>query len=477
VLLLTAGRMVGYGVSFILPIVLVRLFSPSEFGTYKQVFLILSMFVGIGQIGMAESLYYFLPRKPHLAGRYVANTVLMLAVSGLLCLAVSWFGAAHVAQWWSNPALTQYIPILGVFIFLSLASVAFETVLVSENRYGSAALFYALTDSGRALIFVGFAMATRNLWWLLAGAVAYGAMRCGAMVTYLVRRFKSELRADAGLWKEQLMYAVPFTIAAWASFNPQSFLVAARVDTATFAVYAVGCLDVPIVEMLATSYGNVLMVKMGEASRVGRSAVGLWHQTTERLALVCVPLVVALILTAHELMVGLFTKTYSGSAPVFQVYALMILLATLPTDAVLRSYAETKMLILLYALRLTVILGGMSWAIGRFGLRGAVVVTLVATALMKAAALLRIAHLMQLRMRDVLPWRGLGKIVAAALIAVVPAAAVKAHLGGWHPIPVGAVTTIAYGLVYLALAVALGLVPRLTAVWPRWPLVSRVEGE
>ena len=34
----------------------------AEFGTYKQLFLIYATLFGVAQLGMAESLYYFIPR-------------------------------------------------------------------------------------------------------------------------------------------------------------------------------------------------------------------------------------------------------------------------------------------------------------------------------------------------------------------------------------------------------------------------------
>ena len=61
-LLLVAGRSVGLAASFAIGIVLARLFEPAVFGTYKQFFLIYATLYGVAQLGMAESLYYFVPR-------------------------------------------------------------------------------------------------------------------------------------------------------------------------------------------------------------------------------------------------------------------------------------------------------------------------------------------------------------------------------------------------------------------------------
>jgi O-antigen/teichoic acid export membrane protein len=47
--LLVAGRTTGFVVSFVIPVVLARLFSRADFGTYKQLFLIYATFYGLAQ--------------------------------------------------------------------------------------------------------------------------------------------------------------------------------------------------------------------------------------------------------------------------------------------------------------------------------------------------------------------------------------------------------------------------------------------
>src|ERR1051325_2700062 len=85
-LLLMSGRTIAFAATFFIPLVLARVFDPAQFGTYKQLFLIWATLYAIAQLGMAQSLYYFLPRAPHRAGSYVANCLLFLAAAGVACL-------------------------------------------------------------------------------------------------------------------------------------------------------------------------------------------------------------------------------------------------------------------------------------------------------------------------------------------------------------------------------------------------------
>ena len=98
-----AGRTIGFVATFAMPVVLVRTFDQAAFGTYKQLFLIYGTLYGLAQLGVAESLYYFVPREPE-AGRHIANALVTLALAGLACLRVPVVGRAAIADVADQPA-------------------------------------------------------------------------------------------------------------------------------------------------------------------------------------------------------------------------------------------------------------------------------------------------------------------------------------------------------------------------------------
>jgi O-antigen/teichoic acid export membrane protein len=79
--MLMSGRAIAFAVTFFVPAVLSRIFSQAEFGTYKQFYLITYTLYGLGQLGLAECLFYFLPADPANAARYAMNSLVMLGVT------------------------------------------------------------------------------------------------------------------------------------------------------------------------------------------------------------------------------------------------------------------------------------------------------------------------------------------------------------------------------------------------------------
>ncbi|OLC56040.1 MAG: hypothetical protein AUH92_00865 [Acidobacteria bacterium 13_1_40CM_4_69_4] len=272
---LMSGRLAGVLVAFCIPVVLARVLDQAAFGTYKQLFLVYATLYGIAQLGLAESLFYFLPADPAKAGRYALNSLLVLAGAGTGCFAFLWAGRGRVAAWLGNDALAVGLPWIGLHLALMLASSGLEIVLTSRKRFAGAAAAYAASDVVRTVLFLVPVLLFRSLQGLLMGAAAFAALRLAATLLSLKGEFGAGLRADRTLLRVQLAYAMPFELYVLVEIlqaNLHQYAVSLHFDPAAFAVYSVGCLQVPLVDLVAGSTCNVMMVKMAEDIRDGRRA-------------------------------------------------------------------------------------------------------------------------------------------------------------------------------------------------------------
>jgi hypothetical protein len=177
---------------------------------------------------------------------------------------------------------------------------------------------------------------------------------------------------------------------------------------------------------------------------------------SRKLALKFVPLVALMLLNAHNINVLMFTERNLRSVPIFMVWSTAIILATLPTDTVLRVFAQTRFLLILNINSLVLIALGIRWFLFRFDLTGAVLITVVTAALSKCLALLRVKSLLRVPLRDLLPWSSLTRIVIAATAACVPALLLQNQLR----LPVLAIlpiTGVVYSSIFLALILIFGV--------------------
>lgn len=461
-LLIIAGRIAGFVAAFITPLILVRMFDLATFGTYKQWFLIYITLLTITQIGMSESLLYFLPKADGEAGRYVMNSMLFLTGAGTAAAAVLVLNGEAIARWMSNPALEPLIPLLALYLLLMQASIGLETVMTARSAYRSAALAYAVTDVTRALFLIVPVLIVPSLRSLLHGAVAFAVLRVLYTVQYFWRAFGADFRPDARCFARQLAYALPFALAVVASIAQENFhqyAVAGLFDAATFAIYSVGCLQIPVVDLVATTVCNVMMVGMTTAIHDGRESqvIDLWHATVRKLALLFFPLAGLLLIVARDLIVLLFTEAYVASIPIVMVGLSAVVFAAVPVDGLLRVYARTNVLLAINLVRLAMIALLIKWAIGSFGLVGAMLVTVLALALGKAIGMAAVASLWRVSIGRLLPWRALAMSAVVSLVAAVPALAVAYGLQAPPFIRMLAIGAV-YASAYAATALGVGLV-------------------
>ncbi|HKQ30312.1 MAG TPA: oligosaccharide flippase family protein [Burkholderiales bacterium] len=453
---LMSGRAVGLAAAFAIPVVLARLFDPSVFGTYKQLFLIYGSLYSIAQIGMSEGLFYFLPSAGRDGGHYAFNAIVALGAAGMACLVLLWSAQTNIAVWLNNDALIGHIPLIGIFLLLTLITSVLEIVMTARKHHLYAFGAFALSDAVRAIFLIVPAVWLGGLEALLWGGILFAGLRLSATLVYLVREYDGAFVPNPALARRQAAYAAPFFIYVLVDVMQAQlhmYAVSSRFDAATFAIYAVGCLSIPLVDFLTSSTGNVMMVRMREQFLAGvhASLLAVWNDTTRKLALVFVPLIGALLVVSHELIVVLFTDTYERSVPIFMVWASSILFAILLTDCVLRVFAEMRFLILLSFIKLAFVAATIGWFMSTFDLLGAILVVLATVVVAKTIAMARIKTVLRCRLSELLPWRSLAAILAIGAAAAAPALLVRAVLLGMPTLPLMLIAGSVYVGVYAAL--------------------------
>jgi O-antigen/teichoic acid export membrane protein len=200
-------------------------------------------------------------------------------------------------------------------------------------------------------------------------------------------------------------------------------VVSSVYGAATFAVYAVGLFQIPIVDLVGTVTASTFMVELARL-RGGRpgDAVSLWHSVTVRLAAVCFPVCGFAVFWAPELIEVLFTDAYQASVPIFRVVACGALLAPLLTDAVLRVYADTPWILRVNAIKLLLAVGLLPAAAAWGSLAGVALVGVLIMLAGKVLMLKRVGVDLKVRIGELLPWTALAAVSVEAVVCLVPAA-------------------------------------------------------
>jgi len=373
---LVAGRLVSAALTFGLPLALARLLTPDQFGTYKQFFLIAATLQLTGQLGLTQSLYYFLPRGGKERGAYVSQTFLSLAVLGVAFGIALWFATPIIGRWLGDGSLAALRVPLALFGGLMLCAASLESAIMSEGRIARAALAYVLTDAVRAFALVLGAKygGPAGLFWAAAGT---SAVRVAALFFIVGTKTVPFARPHLGLFKKQLAYALPFAGASYLYVAQRYFsqyAVSASFDAATFALFAVASFHMPVVDIVFTPLSDVMIVHVGKAQHTNqpRAAWAAWNDAVQKLASILFPAAACAWLFGPTVLPLLFTHKYEGSVPLFLLATVEIPLWVLPIDALLRAAGDTRFLFAFNGARIAVTAALVLGGIHAFGLPGAI---------------------------------------------------------------------------------------------------------
>jgi O-antigen/teichoic acid export membrane protein len=466
VLWLMAAKALGFVFSFALPLVLVRQLSQYDFGLYKQVFLVVGTAVSTLPLGFVMSAYYFLPRRREAGGAIALNVLLVYTAVGTIAgLAIAVFPGLLQAIF-GGDELAALAPLVGLTVLLLVPASVLEMLPVANREAPLAGRFIVLLQFMKTVLLLGAALAVGTIAALTVAAIVHGAISLAVLLAYLHRRFPGYWRRlDRAMLRAQLAYALPLGVAAllyWAQVDLHRYVVANRFDAAQFALYTIGCFELPMLAILNESVGSVLIPRMSELERDRNrdELIALAVRAMRKLALANWPFFVVLIVTGRDLLTVLFTEQYIAAWPIFAINAMLLPFSvpTIACDAVIRAFVEHRYFMIRMRLVSTAVMGLTLWfGVTRFGLIGAISAVVLVNLLERAATSTKAAQILEVQPADAARLRPFLRIAAAAALSAAAGVAALAPLGDALPVVrlvVGAgVIVVTYALALLLLRV------------------------
>jgi O-antigen/teichoic acid export membrane protein len=469
---LMSAKTLAFVFAFALPVLLTRRLSQSEYGLFKQVFLVVTTAVAVLPLGFGMSAYYYLPREQDAArrGQLVFNILLFSALAGgLACLALV-LRPEILAAVFRDPALVRYAPLVGVVILLWLFSSFLEVIAVANQEMKLATLFIVGAQLTKTLLMLAAAILFDSVEALIYAALFQGALQTAALLWYLRSRFGGFWRRfDRQTLRAQAAYAMPFGLAGLLYallMDLHNYFVSHRFDAATFAIYSIGVAQLPLVGILRESAGTVMIGRVSQLQKQNetREIVVLLARAMRKLAAVYLPLYAFLLVTGREFLTALFTSAYLESWPVFAINLTLLPLSILEFDAVIRAYAEHKYFMLKLRIVLFALLAVALWfGVLRFGLVGAIGVVVAVNFVERVATSIKFGRVIGVKAHDVLMLVDVGKLAASAALAALAALATRALIlqgvgpAGARPFVILAACGVSFGAVYLSSVWLLGV--------------------
>lgn len=346
---LMLGMGIVQGASILTNILLARWLTQFEYGSYRQLVLLNQLLWAIGSSAIPTALLYFASRVdgPAAVAAVVRKHLAVVAVIAVVPAVILAGLPAAVAALFDNPSLRDLLPLFApypaAYMFHSLVT----AVMVTQRRTAGLPIYMsaiALLNSGAVLLTAYF---TADLRLVIAAATLAALVGAGGALALMLAMSRGAGVSNVRV-REIAAYTVPLLLSAGISLlglRFDQFAVAHVLGTATFAVYAVGALELPLYSLLKSSSTAVLMPEIAAAARVNNwsAVLSIWHDLMRKNAAVVLPLSAALVIFAEDFVTVLFGETYRPAGVVFAIFSLLGPVRTVTFGLILRALGRTSL--------------------------------------------------------------------------------------------------------------------------------------
>ena len=458
------GRSVAFAIGVALPILLAHKLTPASLGLYKQVFLVVNTALNVIPLSFGMNVYYFLPREPARRGQVVFNTILVLCAAGLLAglLVALWPAVLSLVS--KGPEIRLYAPLIGATILLWIPCMLVEILPIANQELKLAMTISIAAQILRTALFLAAAIFWGTVSSLVWAAVIYGLIAASAFLYYLVRRFPGFWRnIDFALLGEQLSYATPLGLMGivwYFQSDLHNYFVSNQFGAAAFAVYSIGCFQLPVLQLISEATNSVLISQMAALQRDNQTdkMLALSLRSMRKMAAVLFPIYAFLMVAGQQFIEFLFSDRYLASWPIFRINLTLLPLGVILLDPIVRAYAEYRYILLRIKVAFFLaLLAALWWSIPRFGMIGAISSVVVVGVADRAVQTWIFARVLHIGKRH-LPLLGdTAKLALSAAGAALLTAGVRMLVLGSRPVLVllvcGSVFTATYLLFIKVLSV------------------------
>lgn len=412
--------------------VLTRIFTRAEYGSYEQVWLIYNSLLPLAGYGLSSALYFFSAREEK-SGVYSA-AIAVSSVIGLFAGIVLAVFAPLFAGWFDVPSLSVYIRILAVYTLLASPSLMFESVFVTERRAGLLLVGNMLVG----LLFAGSifisALVFHSMLFVFVCIAVVGAAKSAFLIVYMLKSRKFAWKKLSPLMKAQFLYALPIfvsSIAGTISKQVDRYLVSLLMTPEKFAIYAIGSKELPLIAVITGSASAILFPVFSELGSTGgrEKFIEIWRNSISKTGFFLLPLMVFLLYSASDFMGFFFGQKYIVSAAVFRIFLLLLPLRLAFYSQALFSLGKQKLY--MYTSIAEMFLSGIAsyFLLRTYGLEGAAFGKMLVTYIEVFVLVGVLTFALKASIIEMFPWRKILKLLIVSAVALIPVVLVRSYFG------------------------------------------------
>jgi len=358
--------------------------APEAIGEYEMLMYIGYVFTFFWVSGLIQGLLSLFPRHSTAdQGRlFFQSYLLFFALSAVLALGLLLLKGPVLRLMTGNAGLTQFELML-LFLFLHSPTFLLEHFLLLKDRPGEIAWlglasFFLQIAAVIIPVFLGW-----GLQGIFAGLVLFAVVRHIWLLVFLGR--EGEWSFTSAFLRSWWVLSLPLVLYTLLGGFHQAFdnwLVGwhYRGDETQFALFRYGARELPLALALANALGTGLLPQLSGDLQVGLSAL---RAKSRRLFHFLFPLSIILMLSSYNWFPLVFSEAFLPSVPVFNLFLLIVISRLIFSRTILMALQDNQVILWLSVLELMLNIGLSLALVGRMGLAGIALGTVLATAIDK----------------------------------------------------------------------------------------------
>ena len=428
IVFLTGIQVWNQAVNLLKTMVLSRVFSLDEYGTYAKMILVLDFFFAIVVLNLPSAANYFIAKSDSEASKrnFLYTYYILCTAVGILMGSLLYLGSPLISNIFHNTSIMNYRWYLGFVPLFQIIMKAKTYVLAAEGKSKLVAKI--------SLIYSAFVLG--SLWIISRSNHALGVCLGSffalegayALVGYFIAYRYTCHEAKAGVQKlvfdkkvvaEIYKYIVPVGLSSLIlviNTKVDKIFVSLTSSDATYALYTNASKELPVA-IISTALSAVMIPKIVTLlkSNDKDGAIKIWRHTFGMVSWAFSLLLIGTVAFAPEVMTLLYSAKYLEGLTIFRIYLFLIPFHCINYGMLLNAFGKTN-----YLLKCSVISLVLNIALdflGYFtiGLPGLGLATVVSAAVMAALEIQYSAQLLGVTVWNLIPVKKLLAFAAANL--------------------------------------------------------------
>lgn len=418
---LTFSKVITLLIATITSMILVRVRTLDEYGTYSALLLVINLFTSLFMLGLPNSINYFLAKaetveekKHFLSIFYTLNTLLSIIIGVVLVLAIP-----LIETYFHNRFIRSFFYFLAFYPWASTTISSFDNVLVVYKKTTLLMIF-------KIMYGISMLLSVLIIHWLGFGFSIYMIVFISTNCVFSFSSYCISSKISGGIKpkvdfhfiKTIFWFSIPIglsTLIATLSIEIDKLLIGRLMDASQLAIYTNAAKELPLT-IIATSVTAVILPHIVIMVKNGRmkEAVDLWGNATV-LAYIFISLMTAgVFVYAEDVMRLLYSEKYLPGIGVFRIYCLTMLVRCTYFGMLLNSTGNTKKIMYcsLANLTLNAILNPLFYL--WIGMEGPALATLISITLVSLFMLFITSKVSKISFSRVFPWK---KILGITIVS------------------------------------------------------------